>query len=185
MQSVKGGVGKRRSVCVNCSAADQEFGKVKLVMEFVGGFAKHGDRGPSDFRPDPVSWQQNNGLLHFENPGNEKLVDRAYAPKKVRRIRQTVCFRNQTFRKLRLRAMLLPRRRLLCDESPHARWRPNLAADHPFADRRERSPCDRPPRALHRSARSPDRPSSGAKRYARNAFPIQGTARGLPPFAEK
>jgi hypothetical protein len=40
-------------------------------MKFVRGFAKHRDRGPSHFRADPVSWQQNDGLLHFKDPNPE------------------------------------------------------------------------------------------------------------------
>ena len=48
----------------NRGAAYRKLRKIKLVMEFMSGFAKNGNRGPSHFRADAVPREQNNGLLH-------------------------------------------------------------------------------------------------------------------------
>src|SRR2546429_9883518 len=56
--------GQRRSRGVNGCAAQRKFDKFKFVIELVSRFPQNGCRSPRDFRPDAVSREQNDLLLH-------------------------------------------------------------------------------------------------------------------------
>jgi hypothetical protein len=65
---VQGGVGQRRSSGVDRGATNRKFRELKLMMELMRGFAKHGNGSPSYFRADTVTREQDNRLLHGKNP---------------------------------------------------------------------------------------------------------------------
>ena len=57
--------------------------KIKLMMEFVGGFAQNDGSGPSHFRSDTIARQQHDRLFHarsrikeIEHPLRERRSDR-------------------------------------------------------------------------------------------------------------
>src|SRR5256714_15482376 len=132
-------VRKRRSCGVDGRAPNGQLRKVKLMMEFVGGFAQNASSGPSYLRPDAIARQQHDRLFHAK-PRSSKSKD--------------------PFGKAALRLPTMPPQRpkhLLRGASPHERWLPGRAASLVFADPPKRLRGDRPRPAPHLWARNQGR----------------------------